>query len=356
VLSESAKDLISKRIDRGIDDILQQVGVKDNNVDHLSLDELGNIVSKVIEKQMGELIASHSEFFFSAYETDFLLKGFAEACNGEHLEAQKALEACLEVLNKASVTPNDLKTVKKTLQSFLKKKISFKDTLSIAFHEEVKAWKSADKAEKIKIIVGYLMDTFFPPVVFAKKCYDFIKSMVKNPELRAQAKQKIMDFCKNPSLNYESRKTLAKTLINIGISGIIGVATAALVFGGGVAIPFVIAFSVALGMGLISTAVNDQQEGKDFVVTLAETSNVVITNTLESIFSTLPNPGLTPFTRTFAMATNFTGPGFAALEDPLHDNVFEKLTSEETVRAQVQEEDEKPTYEIPDNFGFCGLD
>lgn len=332
--------------------------IKNHSDKNLVDTEVNKFKNEVILTEITKFIESNSSLCFSVYETDSLLKEFAKACEnpGSHPKAKALLNECLEKLSDVNApTEVDIKDIKKTLQTFLKENISFKDTLSVAFHEEIKAWKEADKAGKVKIVAGYLMDTFFPPLVFAKKCYDFIQCMVKNPEQWVKAKARIINFLKHPSLGYEARKTIAKTLINIGISGLIGVLTAAIIFSGGISTPFVIAFAVMLGMGLVATTVNDKQENKSFVITLAETSNVVITNTLESVFSTLPNPGLTPFMRTFAMTTNFTGPGFAALEDPLHDIVFEKLKSEKEISQEAAKEIVEPVdWSFPEEFGFCG--
>lgn len=370
VFSDVEKNLVFKKIDKGfgqdvpcklteslkkLDDLIK------NHSDKKLVDtEVNKFKNEVILTEITQFIESNPSLCFSVYETDSLLKEFAKACEnpGSHPKAKALLNDCLKKLSDLEAPAEaNIKPIKKTLQTFLKENISFKDTLSVAFHEEMKAWKEADKAGKVKIVAGYLMDTFFPPLVFAKKCYDFIKHMSENPEQWAKAKQKIAEFFKNPSLGYEARKALAKTLINIGISGLIGVLTAAIVFSGGISIPFLIAFAVTLGMGLVATTVNDKQENKSFVVTLAETSNIVITNTLESIFSTLPNPGLTPFMRTFAMTTNFTGPGFDVLRGPVHDMLTNKLKSEKEISQQADKEKVKPVdWSFPKEFGFCGFD
>lgn len=368
VFSDVEKNLVFKKIETGFGQdasakllsVFQDLEklVKDNPTEEVAVAKTKEFVSEVMLTEITKFIESNPSLCFSTYETDLLLKEFAKACEnpGSHPKVKKLLDECLEKLSDLEARKEvDIKAIKKTLQTFLKENISFKDTLSVAFHEEMKAWKEADKAGKVKIVAGYLMDTFFPPLVFAKKCYDFIKHMSKNPEQWAKAKQKIAEFFKNPSLGYEARKALAKTLINIGISGLIGVLTAAIVFSGGISIPFLIAFAVTLGMGLVATTVNDKQENKSFVVTLAETSNIVITNTFESMFSTLPNPGLTPFMRTFAMTTNFTGPGFDVLRGPVHDMLTNKLKSEKEISQQADKEKvESVDWSFPGEFGFCG--
>ncbi len=179
------------------------------------------------------------------------------------------------------------------LQTCLNERINSSDLLKVAFHDLMEVCKTSTKGELLEKLCGYLINLFISPF---KVLYSLFK-VICVKEDRDHFVQKIKDICTKKSISYQDRKKLIYLLMQVGISGVIGLAVGSLILSGGLsALPFIAFGSVAAAGIAAKIADNHLLHNKSPVLTAGELFREIGQISVETLPVSLATGGLLKIT------------------------------------------------------------
>ncbi|MCH9630204.1 MAG: hypothetical protein S4CHLAM37_01980 [Chlamydiia bacterium] len=195
----------------------------------------------------------------SGYELDLLMKLFSK--EPEHSEK---LTGWLEL-----ILDGKGPQARKEVQLFLKKHIKFKDTLSMAFHHDIKKWKAKSAAGRAKSLAKHTAGLVLSPLILVAKLLKGAGKLALSSSYRKTAGVALKRFAKTRSFNYKTRRSIASFLLKFGIAGIVSLAVSGEIATAAATTPLIIAGAVG-GTGLMAKMVNDTAQHKAAAHTFAE--------------------------------------------------------------------------------------
>lgn len=209
-------------------------------------------------QQIDEIMAKKLFKNLSGYELDLLIRLFSEKP-----ENAEKLTEWLEL-----ILAGDSQKARKEVQQFLNKNIEFKNTLSIAFHHNIKKWKEKSAAGKVKSLMKHTGKLIFSPLILT---YSLLKGGAKlatSKTYRKTAYVGMKHFFKTRSLNYKTRREIASFLIKFGVAGVVSLAITGEIGSLGLATPLIAA--AVGGVGIAAKIANDAARNKSATLVFAE--------------------------------------------------------------------------------------
>ncbi|PCI95114.1 hypothetical protein COB11_03020 [Candidatus Aerophobetes bacterium] len=227
------------------EEVAQTAQPQINGADHL--EKIDRVLSKKLFKNL------------SGYELDLLVKLFSkEPENAEKLN--KWLELILDGKGKQA---------RKEVQLFLRKHIKFKNTLSMAFHHDVKKWREKSAAGRVKSLAKHTAKLVFSPLLLVVGLLKSTGKIALSSSYRKTTAVALKTFIKTRSFNYKTRRNIASFMLKLGIAGIVSLAISGEIATCAATTPLIVA-GVVGGTGLLAKIANDTAQHKAAALSFSE--------------------------------------------------------------------------------------